>query len=130
LGLANLAVGACPGHIMGRDSSTEGPTPMTETRGRVFDEIGRLMTDAAGAASGLRREVETIVRAQASRILSDLDLVRRDEFEAVRAMAERAREENERLAGRLAELERKAAPASEIQIADAGDSAPKDTQAG
>ncbi|GLK67795.1 accessory factor UbiK family protein [Hansschlegelia plantiphila] len=78
---------------------------MTETRGRVFDEIGRLMTDAAGAASGLRREVETVVRSQASRILSDLDLVRRDEFEAVRAMAQKAREENEKLAERLAALE-------------------------
>ncbi|MBB3971556.1 accessory factor UbiK family protein [Hansschlegelia beijingensis] len=78
---------------------------MTETRGRMFDEIGRLMTDAAGMASGLRREVETVVRQQASRILSDLDLVRRDEFEAVRAMASRAREENEKLAERLAALE-------------------------
>jgi len=78
---------------------------MTEPRGRMFDEIGRLMTDAAGMASGLRREVETVVRQQASRILSDLDLVRRDEFEAVRAMASRAREENEALAERIATLE-------------------------
>lgn len=80
---------------------------MTETRGRVFDELGRLMTDAAGAASGLKREVETIVRTQAARILSDLDLVRRDEFEAVRAMAQKAREENERLQARIDALEAK-----------------------
>ncbi|MFD1332375.1 accessory factor UbiK family protein [Methylopila musalis] len=86
---------------------------MTEPRGRVFDEIGRLMTDAAGAASGVRREVETIVRAQANRILSELDLVRRDEFEAVRAMAEKARLENERLEARLAALEAKAAAPGE-----------------
>lgn len=78
---------------------------MTETRGRVFDELGKLMTDAAGAASGVRREVETVVRSQASRVLSELDVVRRDEFEAVRAMAVKAREENERLAERLAALE-------------------------
>lgn len=78
---------------------------MTETRGRVFDEIGRLMTDAAGAAAGVRREVETAVRAQATRVLSDLEVVRRDEFEAVRAMAIKAREENERLAERIAALE-------------------------
>jgi BMFP domain-containing protein YqiC len=84
---------------------------MTETRGRVFDEIGRLMTDAAGAASGLRREVETVVRQQASRILADLDLVRRDEFETVRAMAERARTENERLESRIAALEERLAAA-------------------
>jgi BMFP domain-containing protein YqiC len=83
----------------------EGAITMTETRGRVFDEIGRLMTDAAGAAAGVRREIETVVRQQASRILSDLDLVRRDEFEAVRAMAQKAREENETLAERLAALE-------------------------
>ena len=85
---------------------------MTEPRGRVFDEIGRLMTDAAGAASGVRREVETIVRAQANRILSELDLVRRDEFEAVRAMAEKARLENERLEARLEALEARLGAAS------------------
>lgn len=78
---------------------------MTEPRGRVFDELGRLMTDAAGAAAGVRREVQTAVRQQAARVLSDLDVVRRDEFEAVRAMAAKAREENERLAERLAALE-------------------------
>lgn len=78
---------------------------MTETRGRVFDELGRLMTDAAGAAAGVRREVQTAVRAQATRVLSDLDVVRRDEFEAVRAMAAKAREENERLEARIAALE-------------------------
>lgn len=85
---------------------------MTEPRGRVFDEIGRLMTDAAGAASGVRREVETIVRAQANRILSELDLVRRDEFEAVRAMAEKARLENKRLEARLEALEARLGAAS------------------
>jgi BMFP domain-containing protein YqiC len=78
---------------------------MADARGRVFDELGRLMTDAAGAAAGVRREVETAVRAQAARVLSELEVVRRDEFEAVKAMAVRAREENERLAERLAALE-------------------------
>jgi BMFP domain-containing protein YqiC len=84
---------------------------MTETRGRVFDELGRLMTDAAGAAAGVRREVETAVRSQAARVLSELDVVRRDEFEAVKAMAAKAREENERLAERIAALETAAARA-------------------
>ncbi|WP_020179272.1 accessory factor UbiK family protein [Methylopila sp. M107] len=78
---------------------------MSEARGRVFDELGRLMTDAAGAAAGVRREVETAVKTQAARVLSELDVVRRDEFEAVKAMAVRAREENEKLAERLAALE-------------------------
>ena len=77
---------------------------MTQTTGRFFDEIGKLITDAAGAADGVRKEVETIVRAQAERILRDLDIVQREEFEAVKAMAQKAREENESLKARVAEL--------------------------
>jgi BMFP domain-containing protein YqiC len=78
---------------------------MTQTTGRFFDEIGKLITDAAGAADGVRKEVETIFRAQAERILRDLDIVQREEFEAVKAMAQKAREENDRLKERVAELE-------------------------
>jgi BMFP domain-containing protein YqiC len=78
---------------------------MTQTSGRFFDEIGKLITDAAGAADGVRKEVETIVRGQAERILRDLDIVQREEFEAVKAMAQKAREENESLKARVAELE-------------------------
>ena len=78
---------------------------MTQTTGRFFDEIGKLITDAAGAVDGVRKEVETIVRAQAERILRDLDIVQREEFEAVKAMAQKAREENESLKARVAELE-------------------------
>jgi BMFP domain-containing protein YqiC len=78
---------------------------MTQTTGRFFDEIGKLITDAAGAAEGARKEVETIVRAQAERILRDLDIVQREEFEAVRAMVQKAREENDRLKERIVELE-------------------------
>ena len=69
---------------------------MTQTTGRFFDEIGKLITDAAGAADGVRKEVESIVRAQAERVLRDLDVVQREEFEAVKAMAQKAREENDR----------------------------------
>ncbi len=79
---------------------------MTQTSSRFFDEMAKLMTDAAGATQGLRQEFETVMRAQADRVLADMDVVRRDEFEAVKAMAEKAREENERLAKRLAQLER------------------------
>ena len=78
---------------------------MTQTNNRVLDEIAKLMTDAAGAAQGVRREVETLVRGQGERLIRDMDLVRRDEFEAVKAMAAKAREENEALAQRLAVLE-------------------------
>jgi BMFP domain-containing protein YqiC len=83
---------------------------MTQTSNRFFDEIARLMNDAAGVASGVRREFETVVRNQAERILRDLDLARRDEFEAVKEMARLAREENEALKARIAVLEGKLGP--------------------
>ncbi|ODR99578.1 hypothetical protein AUC69_08020 [Methyloceanibacter superfactus] len=82
---------------------------MTQTSGRFFDELGKLLTDAAGAADGVRKEVEGVVRAQAERVLRDLDVVQREEFEAVKAMAQKAREENELLKERVATLEVKSA---------------------
>ena len=78
---------------------------MTQTTGRFFDELGKLITDAAGAADGVRKEIESVVRAQAERVLRELDVVQREEFEAVKAMAQKAREENERLKERIAALE-------------------------
>ena len=80
---------------------------MTQTSNRFFDEIGRLMNDAAGAAQGVKREVDAVVRNQAERILRDLDLVKREEFDAVKDMARLAREENEALKARIAALEAK-----------------------
>jgi BMFP domain-containing protein YqiC len=80
---------------------------MTQTSNRFFDEIGRLMNDAAGAAQGVKREVDTLVRNQAEKILRDLDIVKREEFEAVKDMARLAREENEALKARIAVLEAK-----------------------
>jgi hypothetical protein len=82
---------------------------MTTTSTRFFDELAKLMTNAAGAAQGVRREIDTLVKAQVERVLNDLDVVQREEFEAVRAMAQAAREDNERLAARLADLEAKIA---------------------
>jgi BMFP domain-containing protein YqiC len=80
---------------------------MTQTNNRLLDEMARLMNDAAGVAEGARREVQTFMRSQAERILRDMDVVTREEHEAVKEMAARAREENERLAARLAEVEKK-----------------------
>jgi BMFP domain-containing protein YqiC len=80
---------------------------MTQTQNRFFDEIARLMNDAAGVASGVRREFDTLIRSQAERLLRELDLVQREEFEAVREMARLAREENEALQARVAALEAK-----------------------
>jgi BMFP domain-containing protein YqiC len=78
---------------------------MAQTTNRFFDEVARLMNDAAGVAQGVRREFETLFRNQAERFLRDLDLVKRDEFEAVKDMARIAREDNEALKARLAALE-------------------------
>jgi BMFP domain-containing protein YqiC len=81
---------------------------MTQTSGRFFDEIARLMNDASGVAQGVRREFETLFKTQAERWLRDLDLVKREEFEAVKDMARLAREENEALNARISALEAKA----------------------
>ena len=82
---------------------------MTQTSNRIFDEMARLMNDAAGVAQGVRREFDTLFRGQAERILRDLDVVQREEFEAVKEMARLAREENETLKARIASLEAKLA---------------------
>lgn len=76
-----------------------------QTQSPIFDEIAKLMAEAAGAVDGVRREAETVARGQLQRLLSDMDLVPREEFEVVRDMAVAAREENERLAARIAALE-------------------------
>lgn len=78
---------------------------MTQSSNRLLDEFARLMTDAAGAAQGVKREIDTIVKTQGEKILKDMDIVRREEFEAVKAMAEKARAENERLEARIVTLE-------------------------
>ena len=85
---------------------------MTQGPNRIFDEFARLMTDAAGAAQGMKREAETAFRSQAERFLADMDLVRRDEFDAVKEMASRARAENEALTEKLAALEEQIAKLS------------------
>jgi len=78
---------------------------MVQTTNRFFDEVARLMNDAAGVAQGVRREFETLFRNQAERFLHDLDVVKREEFEAVKDMARIAREENEALKARISALE-------------------------
>jgi BMFP domain-containing protein YqiC len=80
---------------------------MPQTRSRFFDDISKLMTDAAGLADGARREVDTALRSQLERLLAGMDVVRREEFEACREMAALARAENDRLRERVAALEAK-----------------------
>ncbi|MEI5680975.1 MULTISPECIES: accessory factor UbiK family protein [unclassified Mesorhizobium] len=78
---------------------------------RILDEFAKLVTDAAGAAQGVRREVETAFKGQAERMLNSMDVVQREEFEALREMTLKLRAENEKLTGRVAELEAKLAKA-------------------
>jgi BMFP domain-containing protein YqiC len=80
---------------------------MTQTNNRFFDEVARLMNDAAGVAGGVRREFDTLIKTQAERVLRELDVVQREDFEAVKDMARLAREENEELRARIAALEAK-----------------------
>ncbi|ALK10209.1 accessory factor UbiK family protein [Blastochloris viridis] len=80
---------------------------MTQTTSRFFDDISRMVNDAAGMADGVRREVETVMRTQAERILRELDVPSREEFEALREVALKARAENEAQAARIAALEAK-----------------------
>jgi len=83
--------------------------PETETMStganRILDDFAKLMTDAAGAAQGVRKEMETVFRAQGERLLNSMDIVKREEFEAVREMALKARDENDALLTRIAALE-------------------------
>ena len=83
---------------------------MTTGPNRILDEFAKLMTDAAGAAQGVRREVETAFRAQAEKLLNSMDIPQREEFEAAREMAAKARAENVTLAARIAALEGEGAP--------------------
>lgn len=79
-----------------------------QTRNRVFDDVARMASGAAGALAGAGRELETLIRAQLEKLLAGMDLVRRDEFDAVKAMAAKARAEQERLEARIAALEARA----------------------
>ena len=78
-----------------------------QARGKIFDDISQLMTNAMGVAQGARDEAETAMKSMMDRWLADRDFVTREEFDAVRAMAQKAREENEALKVRLDALETK-----------------------
>ncbi len=78
---------------------------MTQTSNRFYDGFARLMNDAAGVAQGVRREATNLFRNQAERIVGDMELVRREDFDAVKEMASLAREENIRLQARIDALE-------------------------
>ncbi|WP_342162476.1 accessory factor UbiK family protein [Methylobacterium sp. SD21] len=81
---------------------------------RLFDDLARLMTDAAGAAQGVRREAETVVRAQAERLIRDLDVASREELDVLRDLVTTLRTQNDALTARVAALEAKAGPAAGV----------------
>jgi len=78
-----------------------------QTQNRILDDLAKMASGAMSGLSGLRHEIEMRGREQIERILARMDLVKREEFEAVKAMAAKAREEQELLAERLAELEKR-----------------------
>jgi BMFP domain-containing protein YqiC len=80
-----------------------------QTSNRFFDDLAKVASGAASTVVGVRQEIEALVRQRVERLVADFDLVRRDEFEAVKAMAANARAEQERLERRLADLEAKLA---------------------
>jgi BMFP domain-containing protein YqiC len=82
-----------------------------QSENRLFDDLARVATGALGALTGMREEVETRLREQVERVLGRMNLVRREEFDAVQAMAAKARTEQEALARRLAALEERLAAA-------------------
>lgn len=85
---------------------------MTMNSSSFFDELAKLMTSATGAAQGVRKEIDTMVQAQVERVLNNVNVVRREDFDVVRDMAEKARVENDKLAERIAILEAKLAGAA------------------
>ena len=83
-----------------------------QTRNRFLDDVGQLMTNAMGVAQGAREEAENAMRSMVDRFLADRDLVTREEFDAVRAMAQKAREENDALRARIEAMEGRAGGAA------------------
>ena len=83
-----------------------------QTRNKFFDDMSQLMTNAMGVAQGAKGEADNAIKGMMDRWLADRDFVTRDEFEAVRLMAQKAREENEALKARLDSLEAKKKPAA------------------
>ena len=78
-----------------------------QTRNKFFDDVSQMMTNAMGVAQGAKEEAENAMKGMVDRWLADRDFVTREEFDAVRAMAQKAREENEALKARIEKLEAK-----------------------
>jgi BMFP domain-containing protein YqiC len=106
-GEVNLVRRGRPTHIRRKRQESD-----MQSRNKVFDDLSQLMTNAMGVAQGAKDEAETAFKGMVDRWLADRDFVTREEFDAVRAMAQKAREENEALKARLDALEAAAKPAA------------------
>lgn len=84
-----------------------------QTENPLLDGLARMFTDAAGAAQSVRAEIDTFMRQRLERLVADMDFVPREEFEAVKAMAAKARDENSKLEARIVVLESKSGIKSE-----------------
>ena len=105
--------------------NSNGECAMSTGPNRILDEFAKLMTDAAGAAQGVRREMEGAFRSQAERLLNSMDIVQREEFEAAREMATKARAENKKLAKIIEGLEQRIAVLEGNGTSEASDSGTK-----
>ncbi len=94
---------------------------MTQSNSRLFDDLGRLMTDAAGLADGVRREVETVARSQMERMVATMDLAREEDVDILREMVATQRTANEALEARVAALEEQVAQLSSASPAEKSD---------
>ena len=95
-----------------------------QTENRLLDDLSRVATGAFSALAGVKDEVEARLKEQVERVLARLDLVTREEFEAVRLMASHAREAQERLESRVAALEAQLSAAAPVVPSDAGNVSP------
>jgi BMFP domain-containing protein YqiC len=89
----------------------ERTSPMS-TSSRIFDDLGRLLNDAAGVADGVRREIETAVKSQVERFVADMDLVKREDHDALRELVQSQGDEIAQLRRELAALQTKKKPTS------------------
>jgi BMFP domain-containing protein YqiC len=102
-GVNPVALGLERRHIL--SGTADRSATMAQSSNRFLDDLARLMTDAAGAAQGVRREVETAVKGQIERLLHDMDVANREELDVLRDMVVAAREENQQLTIRMRALE-------------------------
>ena len=79
---------------------------MHQSGSKLLNKFGELLSDTAGAASGLKKEIEVLVRSQVERILMDFDLVQRDEFDAIKEMLTKERNKNDELEKKLKDIEK------------------------